>query len=99
MIPTAEVSLTNFVRESIVPAESLPLRLTAHTPCFRSEAGSYGKDTRRMIRVHQFDKVELGQIVHPDASYQALDELVAHPDTTLRKLELPYRVMLLATGD
>jgi seryl-tRNA synthetase len=99
LIPTAEVSLSNLVREAILRADQLPMKLTAHTPCFRSEAGSYGKDTRGMIRVHQFDKVELVQIVHPDASYQALDELVGHAEAILRKLELPYRVMLLSTGD
>jgi seryl-tRNA synthetase len=99
LIPTAEVSLTNFVRDSILRADQLPMRLTAHTPCFRSEAGSYGKDTRGMIRVHQFDKVELVQIVHPTTSYQALDELVGHAEAILRKLELPYRVMLLSSGD
>src|SRR5207302_2799434 len=99
LISTSEITLTNSVRGEILARSALPLRLTAHTPCFRSEAGSYGKDTRGMIRVHQFDKVELVQIVHPDASYQALDELVAHAETILRKLELPYRVMLLATGD
>lgn len=99
LVPTAEVSLTNFVRDSILRADQLPVKLTAHTPCFRSEAGSYGKDTRGMIRVHQFDKVELVQIVHPDTSYQALDELVGHAEAILRKLELPYRVMLLSAGD
>ncbi len=99
LVPTAEVPLSNFAREAILRADQLPMKLTAHTPCFRSEAGSYGKDTRGMIRVHQFDKVELVQIVHPDASYQALDELVGHAEAILRKLELPYRVMLLSTGD
>ena len=99
LIPTAEVPLTNFVRDQIVPGETLPLRLTAHTPCFRSEAGSYGKDTRGMFRVHQFDKVELVQIVHPDQSYSALEELVGHAESILQRLELPYRVMLLCTGD
>jgi seryl-tRNA synthetase len=99
LIPTAEVPLTNFVCDQIVAAEKLPLKLTAHTPCFRSEAGSYGKDTRGMIRVHQFDKVELVQIVHPEKSYDALEELVGHAESILRQLELPYRVMLLCTGD
>lgn len=99
LIPTAEVPLTNFVRESILRSDELPVKLTAHTPCFRSEAGSYGKDTRGMIRVHQFDKVELVQIVHPGSSYQALEELLGHAEAILRKLELPYRVMLLSAGD
>ncbi|KAB2837934.1 MAG: serine--tRNA ligase, partial [Burkholderiales bacterium] len=92
LIPTAEVSLTNLVREEILPAERLPLRLTAHTPCFRSEAGSYGKDTRGMIRQHQFDKVELVQIVRPEDSYAALEELTRHAETVLQGLALPYRV-------
>ncbi len=99
LIPTAEVSLTNFVRDEIVPGEKLPLKLTAHTPCFRSEAGSYGKDTRGMIRVHQFDKVEMVQVVHPDRSYDALEEMTGHAERILHKLELPYRVMTLCTGD
>jgi seryl-tRNA synthetase len=99
LIPTAEVPLTNMVCDEIVAADKLPLRMTAHTPCFRSEAGSYGKDTRGMIRVHQFDKVELVQIVHPDKSYEALEELTGHAETILRKLELPYRVLQLCTGD
>ena len=99
LIPTAEVPLTNFVRDEIVPPDALPIRLTAHTPCFRSEAGSYGKDTRGMIRVHQFDKVELVQIVHPDASYAALEELTGHAEVILQRLELPYRVMSLCTAD
>jgi seryl-tRNA synthetase len=99
LIPTAEVPLTNFVRDEIVPAATLPLKFTAHTPCFRSEAGSYGKDTRGMFRVHQFDKVELVQIVHPDKSYNALEELVGHAELVLQRLELPYRVVLLCTGD
>ena len=99
LIPTAEVPLTNFVRDEIVAGDKLPLKLTAHTPCFRSEAGSYGKDTRGMIRVHQFDKVELVQIVHPDKSYEALEELTGHAESILRKLELPYRTVLLCTGD
>jgi seryl-tRNA synthetase len=99
LIPTAEVPLTNFVRDEIVPGDELPLRLTAHTPCFRSEAGSYGKDTRGVIRVHQFDKVELVQIAHPDKSYQALEELTGHAETILKKLDLPYRTVSLCTGD
>jgi seryl-tRNA synthetase len=99
LIPTAEVSITNFVRDQIVAGDELPMRLTAHTPSFRSEAGSYGKDTRGMIRVHQFDKVELVQIVHPDKSYEALEELVGHAEAILKKLELPYRVMTLCTSD
>jgi seryl-tRNA synthetase len=99
LIPTAEVPLTNFMRDAIVPAETLPLKFTAHTPCFRSEAGSYGKDTRGMFRVHQFDKVELVQIVHPDESYNALEELVGHAELVLQKLALPYRVVLLCAGD
>ena len=99
LIPTAEVPLTNFVRDEIVPGDTLPLKFTAHTPCFRSEAGSYGKDTRGMFRVHQYDKVELVQIVHPDESYNALEELVGHAELVLQKLELPYRVVLLCTGD
>jgi seryl-tRNA synthetase len=99
LIPTAEVPLTNFVRDEIVPGDALPLKFTAHTPCFRSEAGSYGKDTRGMFRVHQYDKVELVQIVHPDKSYDALEDLTGHAESVLQKLELPYRVMLLCTGD
>jgi seryl-tRNA synthetase len=99
LIPTAEVPLTNLVRDEIVPGASLPLKFTAHTPCFRSEAGSYGKDTRGMFRVHQYDKVELVQIVHPDKSYDALEELTGHAESILQKLELPYRVVLLCTGD
>src|ERR1700687_850049 len=99
LIPTAEVPLTNLVRDQILPANTLPLKLTAYTPCFRSEAGSYGKDTRGRFRVHQYDKVELVQIVRPDDSYEALEELVAHAESVLQKLELPYRVVLLCTGD
>jgi seryl-tRNA synthetase len=99
LIPTSEVSLTNFVRDEIVPPESLPLKFTAHTPCFRSEAGSYGKDTRGMIRQHQFDKVEMVQIVAADKSYAALDEMVGHAEKILQKLELPYRVLSLCSGD
>jgi seryl-tRNA synthetase len=99
LIPTAEVPLTNLVRDAILPADVLPMRLTAHTPCFRSEAGSYGKDTRGMIRVHQFDKVELVQIVQPAASNDALEEMTRHAEAILRKLELPYRVVALCTAD
>jgi seryl-tRNA synthetase len=99
LISTSEITLTNTVRGEILAADALPIRLTAHTPCFRSEAGSYGKDTRGMIRQHQFDKVELVQIVHPDASYDALEQLTRHAETILQRLELPYRVMALCTGD
>ena len=99
LIPTAEVPVTNMVRDSIVSLEKLPLKFVAHTPCFRSEAGSYGRDTRGMIRQHQFDKVELVQIVRPDQSYDALEQLLAHAETILQKLALPYRVMKLCTGD
>jgi len=99
LIPTAEVSLTNLVRETILNAEELPLKFVSHSPCFRSEAGSYGKDTRGMIRQHQFDKVELVQIVTPEKSYEALEELTAHAEKILQRLELPYRVMALCSGD
>jgi seryl-tRNA synthetase len=99
LIPTSEVTLTNTVRDEIVAADSLPIKLTAHTPCFRSEAGSYGRDTKGMIRQHQFDKVEMVQIVHPDTSYQALEEMVGHAEAILQALELPYRVVSLCTGD
>jgi seryl-tRNA synthetase len=93
------VSLTNVVRDTILKEADLPLRLTAHTPCFRSEAGSYGKDTRGMIRQHQFDKVEMVQITHPERSYEALEQMVNHAEAILQSLALPYRVMLLCTGD
>jgi seryl-tRNA synthetase len=99
LIPTSEVPLTNTVRDEIVAADALPIRLTAHTPCFRSEAGSYGRDTRGMIRQHQFDKVEMVQIVHPEKSYEALEEMVGHAENILKKLGLPYRVITLCTGD
>ena len=99
LISTSEITLANSVRDEILPADALPLRLTAHTPCFRSEAGSYGKDTRGMIRQHQFDKVEMVQIVHPDKSYEALEEMTHHAETILQRLELPYRVVALCTGD
>lgn len=99
LIPTAEVSLTNIVSQSILDADSLPLKLTAHTPCFRSEAGSAGRDTRGMIRQHQFDKVEMVQIVRPDDSMRALEELTGHAEDVLQRLGLPYRTMALCTGD
>jgi seryl-tRNA synthetase len=99
LIPTAEVPVTNLVRESILSAADLPLKFVCHTPCFRREAGSYGKDTRGMIRQHQFDKVELVQIAHPERSYELLEQLTAHAETVLKKLELPYRVVTLCTGD
>ena len=99
LIPTSEVPLTNFVRDVITPESDLPLKFTAHTPCFRSEAGSYGRDTRGMIRQHQFDKVEMVQIVHPAKSYEALEAMTGHAEAILQKLNLPYRVMLLCTGD
>jgi seryl-tRNA synthetase len=99
LIPTSEVTLTNTVRDEIVAAEDLPIKLTGHTPCFRSEAGSYGRDTRGMIRQHQFDKVEMVQIVHPEKSYEALEEMVGHAETILQRLGLPYRVVSLCTGD
>lgn len=99
LIPTSEVSLTNMVRDVILEPAQLPMKLTAHTPCFRSEAGSYGRDTRGMIRQHQFDKVEMVQITDPDQSYAALEEMVAHAEAILKGLELPYRVMALCTGD
>ena len=99
LIPTAEVTLTNIVRERILPADALPIKLTAHSPCFRSEAGSHGKDTRGLIRQHQFDKVEMVQIAHPDHSYAALEEMVGHAERILQLLELPYRVITLCTGD
>jgi seryl-tRNA synthetase len=99
LIPTSEVTLTNFVRDEIVSPEQLPIKLTAHSPCFRSEAGSAGRDTRGMIRQHQFDKVEMVQITHPDKSYEALEEMTGHAEAILQKLGLPYRVVLLCTGD
>ena len=99
LIPTSEVTLTNFVRDTVLAESELPIKLTAHTPCFRSEAGSYGRDTRGMIRQHQFDKVEMVQIVHPDKSYEALEEMTGHAEAVLQKLGLPYRVMALCTGD
>ena len=99
LIPTGEVTLTNFVRDVILTNQELPLKLTALTPCFRSEAGSYGKDTKGMIRQHQFDKVEMVQVTHPEKSYQALDEMVSHAENILKKLDLPYRVVTLCAGD
>lgn len=99
LIPTSEVSLTNIVRNEIIALESLPLKMTAHTPCFRSEAGSAGRDTRGMIRQHQFDKVEMVQVVHPEQSYAALEEMLGHAETILQRLGLPYRVVALCTGD
>lgn len=99
LIPTAEVPVTNLVRDEILDEDLLPLKMTAHTPCFRSEAGSYGKDTRGLIRMHQFDKVELVQIVKPEESMQALEELASHAEKVLQLLELPYRKIVLCTGD
>ena len=99
LIPTSEVTLTNVVRDEILAESDLPLKLTAHTPCFRSEAGSAGRDTRGLIRQHQFDKVEMVQIVHPEKSYEALEEMTGHAEAILQKLGLPYRVMLLCSGD
>jgi seryl-tRNA synthetase len=99
LIPTSEVTLTNMVRDEIVALDQLPIKVTAHTPCFRSEAGSYGRDTRGMIRQHQFDKVELVQISHPEKSDEALEEMVGQAETILKNLGLPYRVMSLCTGD
>jgi seryl-tRNA synthetase len=99
LIPTAEVPVTNIVRDEILPLDALPLKFVCHSPCFRSEAGSYGKDTRGMIRQHQFDKVELVRIEHPGRSYDGLEELTAHAEAILKRLELPYRVVTLCTGD
>jgi len=99
LIPTAEYPVTNFVREEIVPAEALPMKFVCNSPCFRSEAGAAGKDTRGMIRNHQFDKVELVQMVHPSKSYEAHEQLTAHAEAILQKLELPYRTVTLCTGD
>lgn len=99
LISTSEISLTNTVRDGILEANALPVKLTAHSPCFRSEAGSYGRDTRGLIRQHQFDKVEMVQIVAPEKSYETLDEMVGHAEAILQKLELPYRVITLCTGD
>jgi seryl-tRNA synthetase len=99
LISTSEISLTNTVRERVLAESELPIKLTAHSPCFRSEAGSAGRDTRGMIRQHQFDKVEMVQITHPDQSYEALEQMVGHAEAILQKLELPYRVITLCTGD
>ncbi len=99
LIPTSEVTMTNFVRDVVLAESDLPMKLTAHTPCFRSEAGSAGRDTRGLIRQHQFDKVEMVQIVHPEKSYEALEEMTGHAEAILQKLGLPYRVMSLCTGD
>ncbi|WP_272513831.1 serine--tRNA ligase [Providencia sp. PROV187] len=99
LIPTAEVPVTNLVRDEILDEDALPLKMTAHTPCFRSEAGSYGRDTRGLIRMHQFDKVELVQIVHPEKSMEALEELTGHAEKVLQLLKLPYRKVILCTGD
>ena len=99
LIPTAEVPLSNLVREQIIAAEALPMKFVAHTPCFRSEAGAAGRDTRGMIRQHQFEKVELVHVTRPDDSYRALEELVSHAEEVLKRLELPYRVMALCAGD
>ncbi|HET6319520.1 MAG TPA: serine--tRNA ligase [Chloroflexota bacterium] len=99
LISTSEISLTNTVREQVLPESALPIKMTAHSPCFRSEAGSAGRDTRGMIRQHQFDKVEMVQVVHPDKSYEAHEEMTRHAENILRRLGLPYRVMLLCTGD
>ncbi|MDW3683436.1 serine--tRNA ligase, partial [Cupriavidus sp. CV2] len=99
LIPTAEVPLTNIVRDAIVAGDKLPLRFVAHTPCFRSEAGSYGRDTRGMIRQHQFDKVELVQVVQPEHAFDALEQLTGHAEAILKKLDLPFRTVVLCTGD
>jgi seryl-tRNA synthetase len=99
LIPTAEVPVTNIVRDEVVAADKLPLKFVCHSPCFRSEAGSYGKDTRGMIRQHQFDKVELVQIIQPEKSYEALEELTGHAETILKRLDLPFRTVALSTGD
>jgi len=99
LISTSEISLTNSVREQVLAESALPIRLTAHTPCFRSEAGSAGRDTRGLIRQHQFDKVEMVQIVHPEKSFEALEQMVGHAEAILQRLELPHRVVLLCSGD
>ncbi|MGV2703506.1 UNVERIFIED_CONTAM: serine--tRNA ligase [Aeromonas salmonicida] len=99
LIPTSEVPLTNMARDEIFDEQELPIKMTAHSPCFRSEAGSYGRDTRGLIRMHQFDKVEMVQLVHPEKSWDALEEMAGHAEKVLQLLELPYRVMALATGD
>ncbi len=99
LIPTAEVPVTNIYRDEILKERSLPVKMTAYTPCFRREAGSYGKDVRGLNRLHQFDKVEIVQLVHPEKSYQALDEMVLHVEKLLNSLDLPYRILLLCGGD
>jgi seryl-tRNA synthetase len=99
LISTSEISLTNTVRDQVLAESALPIRLTAHSPCFRSEAGSAGRDTRGMIRQHQFDKVEMVQVVHPDRSYETLEQMTAHAEAVLQKLGLPYRVVALCGGD
>ncbi len=99
MIPTAEVPLTNMFRDVILTSSMLPVKVTAYTPCFRREAGSYGKDVRGLNRLHQFDKVEIVQVQHPDKSYQSLEEMVLHVEGILKKLELPYRIVKLCGGD
>jgi len=99
LIPTAEVPITNLVRDEIINEADLPIRMVGHTPCFRSEAGSYGRDTRGLIRQHQFEKIEMVQIVHPEQSHQALEELTSHAEAILQKLELPYRKVILCSGD
>jgi len=99
LIPTSEVPLTNLVRDEVLSEDQLPIKLTAHSPCFRSEAGSAGRDTRGLIRQHQFDKVEMVQVVHPDKSYEALEEMTRHAEDVLQRLGLPYRVLALSTGD
>lgn len=99
LIPTAEVPLTNPVRDEIIDEDALPIKMTAHTPCFRSEAGSYGRDTRGLIRMHQFDKVEMVQIVRPEDSMDALEEMTGHAEKVLQLLGLPYRKIILCTGD
>ncbi|MEN1599496.1 aminoacyl--tRNA ligase-related protein, partial [Pseudomonas aeruginosa] len=99
LIPTAEVPLTNLVRGEIIDEDDLPIKMTAHTPCFRSEAGSYGRDTRGLIRMHQFDKVEMVQIVRPEDSMAALEEMTGHAEKVLQLLGLPYRKIILCTGD
>src|SRR5690606_13074517 len=99
LIPTAEVPVTNIYRDTILTEQELPVKMTAYTPCFRREAGSYGKDVRGLNRLHQFDKVEIVQVVHPDRSYEALEEMVAHVEKLIQSLELPYRILRLCGGD
>src|SRR6187401_2685122 len=99
LIPTSEVSVTNLMRDSIIDSKELPRKFACYSSCFRKEAGSYGKDMRGMLRQHQFDKVEMVQVVHPDKSYDALEEMTRHAEAILQRLELPYRVVALCTGD